>query len=700
MVVQVPTLGGPQIRSRGVGTPQVQAAPVDNSGTQLAQTGLKAAEQIFQKSREDADTAALIDAETQLSNWKLNTMFNEQNGVYTRKGRNALDITNQTLGQYDQQIDAIGNSLTNAQQRARWKQLTAGQRQSLSAELNRYEFGERERFYDDSDAASLASAQAGATAYFNEPQQIAYYQNKGARIIASAGARKGLPQEAIEQNVQKFNSSMATDVIQRMAVDDPLRAQQYYAASSAIMTPDDNLRVTKLLSTSVRQQIGAQVGESVWNTGSIGDGSLPALVIQAESSGDPTAVSPKGAKGLMQLMPDTAKAMAAELNIPYSEERLTADPQYNMALGTQYLNKMLGRYGGNQTLALAAYNAGPGAVDKWIKANGDPRTGEITNQEFIDKIPYQETRDYTGKIVSQLVGGEPASAKYASAVAQINKIKDPKLQKYARDKVDDLYKAQQLEQKAAYDQAAQVVLDRGYSAVTPQQLDKLTADDQLKLQKMDDYRRKGTEPKTDYTKLQEFIDMPPAQLGDLSLERDVRPYLNNADFKRVTSMYQKVKQGDASTQGAMKAEEKQLQQGMAMAGIATGNNKDANAPKNLERQEQYRAAYQARKDAIFEATGKQPTSAEAKKIADQLLLDVRLGGTGIFSEKSAKLWEVTPEQLDKAYIDRGDMKISDIPAQDRLRIVQALRAAGQSASEENIVAAYLERISGLGVSVQ
>jgi len=700
MAVQVPTLGGPQVRSRGIGTPQVQATPVDNTGSDLAQVGIRAAGQIFQKSQEDADTAALINAETQLSNWKLNTMFNEQDGVYTRKGQNALDITNQTISLYDQQADAIGNSLTNDRQKARWKQITAGQRQSLSAELNRYEYGERQSFYDQTDAASLQAATQGATAYFNDPQQVAYYQNKGARIIAANGARKGLPQEAVQQNIQKFNSSMASDVISRMAVDDPLKAQQYFAASSGYMIPDDQYKISKMLSTSVRQQLGSQIGASVWASGSIGSQALPNLIIQAESSGDPTAVSPKGAKGLMQLMPETAKEMAAELNIPYSEERLTADPQYNMALGTQYLNKMLGKYGGNETLAVAAYNAGPGAVDKWVKEYGDPRTGEISNQDFINKIPYQETRDYTSKIVGQLVGGEPASARYAAATQQINKINDPKTRKYAQDRVDDLYKAQQLEQKAAYDQAAQVVLQRGFNAVPPNMLDQLTADDQVKLQKMDEHRRKGTEPKTDYAKLQEFIDMPPAQLEELSLERDVRPYLNNADFKRVTTMYQKVKQGDLSGQGSVKAEERQLRGVMAMAGIKVGNNKDANEPKNLERQEQFRAAYQARKDAIFQATGKQPTATESKQIADQLLLDVRLSGTGLFSEDSLKLWEVTPEKLDKAYVDKGDIKIADIPAQERLRIVQALRAAGQSASEENIVAAYLERISGLGVSVQ
>lgn len=700
MAIQIPTLGGPSVRSRAIGTPQVRAQPVDTSASELGQQVLGAAGKIFQKSMEDADNAALIEAEAQLSNWKLNTMFNPETGVYNKKGSNALDITNQTLPQFDEQAKRLGDSLTNERQRARWNQIAASQRQSLNGELNRYEFGERQNFYDETDTASLNAATAGATAYYQDPEQIAYYQNKGVRIIAANGQRKGLPPQAIEQNVQQFNSGVATSVIQRMAVDDPLKAQQYYATSAQYMTPDDQLQVSKLLGTAVRQQMGAQIGASLWAGGSLGDAALTPLIIQAESGGDPAAVSPKGARGLMQLMPETAKEMSEELGIPYSEERLTADPNYNVALGNAYINKMLGRYGGNTTLAVAAYNAGPGNVDKWIKEHGDPRTGEVTAQEFIDRIPFEETRDYTQKISQQMVGTVPASRRYASAVQEVNKINDPQLRKYAQDKLDDMKKAQDLESKASYEEAASVVLDRGYNAVPPQMLEQLSADDQVKLQKMDEYRRRGTEPETDYTKLQEFITMPPAQLADLSLERDVRPFLNNSDFGRVVTAYQKAQQGDGAGQGALKAEETALTQVMNMAGIQTGTSKDAKAPKNLEKQQQFRAAYQARKDDIFLATGKQPTAAESAQIAQQLLLDVRLSGTGIVSDSSRQLWEVAPEELERAYLDRGDLAISDIPPGERLRIVQSLRTTGQSASEANIIAAYIEKISGLGVTVR
>lgn len=700
MAIQIPTTSGPRVGTRALGAPQVRAQPVDTSMNQLGQAALSAVAQVRQRSMDEADNAALLSAESQLSDWKLKAMFDPQSGVYSRKGQNALDITNQTLPQFDEQAGRIAGALTNERQRARFNQLVASQRQSLNGELNRYEFGERQRYYDQADQASINSALTGATAYYQDPQQVAYYQNKATRVIAAAGERKGLPLEAVQQEIQGFNSAVASTVVQRMAEEDPLKAQQYFAQASSYMTPADQFKVSKVLGTAVRKQMGSEIGTSLWETGSLGDDALPALVIQAESNGDPTAVSPKGALGLMQLMPDTAKEVAGELGIEYSEERLTSDPQYNMALGTAYLNKMLGRYSGDKALALAAYNAGPGSVDKWIKEIGDPRTGEISQQDFIDRIPFKETREYTGKIVGQVQGGPSAARAYADATRQAQKIKDPELRKYAVDRVDDLYKAQQLEEKAVYEEAAAAVLDGGFAAIPAAVMAQLPADDQVKLMKMDDQRRKGIEPETDLSKLQEFISMPPAQLADLSLERDVRPYLNNADFTRVVSAFQKAQQGDGSVQGSLRAEEEALDLVMSMAGIQTGKSKDAMKTKNLQRQQQFRAAYQARKDEIFLATGKQPTPREAQGIAEQLLLDVRLQGTGIFTPTSRQLWEVAPEEISKAYLDRGDLKISAIPAAERLRIVQALRASGQPANEETIVAAYIEKISGLGVTVR
>lgn len=699
MAVQIPTLNAPGVRTRAMAVPQVQVAPEESLGADLAHPITQAATQIWQKTQDDADTAALMQAESSLSQWQTNTLFHPETGVYNQKGKNAIDITNQTMPQFQQQVDTITNGLTNDRQRQRFGQIATNQAARFNGELNRYEFGERQVFYKQAEDASLDAATQGAVAYYDNPQQVAYYQNKGSRVIAMQGERNGQAPELTQQKVLEYNSGINTAVIGRLMQNDPIAAQRYYAKSYDGMTVDDQAKVTKLLGNSVRQQFGSQIGEAAYNAGTVGVNGITNLIVQAESSGDPTAVSPKGAKGLMQLMPGTAEEMAKELGVPYSEERLTADPNYNMALGNAYLNKMLGRYGGNSTLAVAAYNAGPGSVDKWIKANGDPRTDEVSNQAWIDAIPFKETRDYTGKIVSQLAPSSSTS-KLAAATSAINQIKDPQTRKYAQDRVDDLDKAAKLQDKSNYEQAANIALDQGYNAIPPQVLVNIGAEERVKLQALDDHRRKGTEPITDEGKLREFLSMPGPQFGELSLSRDVRPYLNNADYKTVKGSWEKAVQGDYSDQRATKAENDQLTQVMQQAGILTGTSVKATTPKNIAAQEKFRASYQSQKDAFFLSNGRQPSAKESGDIANSLLIDVRLRGTGVFSETSTQLWSVAPEQMKDAYLRSTDIGLNDIPAGDRAKIVRTLRNRGEPASTENIIGLYVQGISELGVKAQ
>lgn len=156
-------------------------------------------------------------------------------------------------------------------------------------------------------------------------------------------------------------------------------------------------------------QRGVEALDSAWESGKAGFTALVDSVIKHESSGNIAAVSSKGARGLMQLMPGTARDMAAELGLPFSEARLTTDAAYNKRLGSAYLSKMLDRYDGHEALALAAYNAGPGKVDEWLERHGDPRKGEIGTGAWVQKIPYAETRNYTRNILSDLQATAPSA---------------------------------------------------------------------------------------------------------------------------------------------------------------------------------------------------------------------------------------------------------------------------------------------------
>ncbi len=133
-----------------------------------------------------------------------------------------------------------------------------------------------------------------------------------------------------------------------------------------------------------------------------GDVAEPAFVFaiaRQESSFDPLARSPVGARGMMQLMPRTAASLARRLGVSYSPSRLD-DPDYNMRLGAGYLDELVNDFSGSYLLATAAYNAGPGRPPQWITSCGDPRTSDPT--DFIECIPFSETRDYVMRVMEAM----------------------------------------------------------------------------------------------------------------------------------------------------------------------------------------------------------------------------------------------------------------------------------------------------------
>ncbi|MCR8724849.1 lytic transglycosylase domain-containing protein [Frigidibacter sp. ROC022] len=129
---------------------------------------------------------------------------------------------------------------------------------------------------------------------------------------------------------------------------------------------------------------------------------LALSIARRESEFNPTVVSPAGARGLMQLMPGTAKEMAGTLGLDYELERLTTDPDYNATLGSAYLAKLVEEFGSNWMLVAAAYNAGPSRPRRWIVDYGDPRLPEVDAIDWIESIPFDETRNYVMRVTESI----------------------------------------------------------------------------------------------------------------------------------------------------------------------------------------------------------------------------------------------------------------------------------------------------------
>ncbi len=181
----------------------------------------------------------------------------------------------------------------------------------------------------------------------------------------------------------------------------------------------DHVLATELSRTLGRPDLGVMVGRSALQNGlsdysTIGfpnvrvpaasedDWTMIHAIARQESQFDRAAISHAGARGLMQLMPGTARDTATKLGLSYNASALTTDTDYNIMVGSSYFRHIFGLYG-SYPLAVAAYNAGPGNVNKWLRANGDPRMPGVDMVDWIEAIPIYETRNYVQRVLENAV---------------------------------------------------------------------------------------------------------------------------------------------------------------------------------------------------------------------------------------------------------------------------------------------------------
>jgi soluble lytic murein transglycosylase len=184
-------------------------------------------------------------------------------------------------------------------------------------------------------------------------------------------------------------------------------------------TDTDHVLAADLSRTIGRPDLGVMVGRSALENG-LSDytaAGFPSVRVPAghedswtmihaiarqESQFDRAAVSHAGARGLMQLMPGTAREAATKLGLSYNQSSLVENTDYNIQLGSSYFKRMYNQYG-SYPLAVAAYNAGPGNVNRWIRENGDPRLPGTDVLRWVEEIPYFETKNYVQRVLENAV---------------------------------------------------------------------------------------------------------------------------------------------------------------------------------------------------------------------------------------------------------------------------------------------------------
>ncbi|TXI12038.1 MAG: lytic transglycosylase domain-containing protein [Rhizobium sp.] len=220
---------------------------------------------------------------------------------------------------------------------------------------------------------------------------------------------------------QRFQGREAVQAISRLeAAGHGWRADALYRAlARQLESPGEVAMLAARAERSGNHQLSLQIGKIAYgrgvdvaalafplgvipdNANISGSGKALAYAIaRQESAFNPAAVSSANARGLLQLLPKTAKAVAGRHGMVYSADRLTQDAGYNATLGAHYLGEQIDTFGGSYILTFIAYNAGPNKVPEWINRYGDPRGKSLDDViDWIERIPFPETRNYVQRVM-------------------------------------------------------------------------------------------------------------------------------------------------------------------------------------------------------------------------------------------------------------------------------------------------------------
>ncbi len=293
--------------------------------------------------------------------------------------------------------------------------LTAGVRAPVSVARGQYWTGRARDALGQADAARAAYSAAAQ-------YKFTYYGQLAADRIGDRVLDLGPAPEASLAELEAFNSRPVIQALRLLAEAGEKKDVREFAThlGATLTSPVELELLAAIARAEDLPEIGVRIGKAGLQRGIVAPGAAyPVLlyplsrkpqveeayilaITRQESEFNPRAISRVGARGLMQFMPATARAEARLRGLPYEHTWLTEDPAYNMTLGGLHLDTLIDQFGGSYIMTAAAYNAGPSRPSQWVRDYGDPRMGQIDPIDWVEFIPFSETRNYVQRVMENI----------------------------------------------------------------------------------------------------------------------------------------------------------------------------------------------------------------------------------------------------------------------------------------------------------
>lgn len=246
---------------------RVTAPGADSFGAGLGEGIQRAAQSaagIIKAEREKADRTATLQARTSLDQVEVDLLYNPQTGALAKRGQDAFTVDQSTLKAYDEQVAKVEGGLATDGQKQAFLLMAAQRRAEINKQLQRHISGELTSYADAANKASLESTLNNVSANYGDPDRVEQERKFGLAVIMSDTDNKGLPASVVKAKVDSWESMVQKAVVERLAVDDPVKAKEYFEQNSAKFLPSEAVKIKAQLQPLAEAQQGLQAANEIF----------------------------------------------------------------------------------------------------------------------------------------------------------------------------------------------------------------------------------------------------------------------------------------------------------------------------------------------------------------------------------------------------------------------------------------------------